>query len=77
MSRRVHRVPVHLDANGVGRLPFEDLKAILRGADEMINRGGRTLLCAVLRGSRRREVLEHGSTAFLCTATSAVCSRAR
>lgn len=60
MSRRVHRVPVHLDAKGVGQLPFDDLKAILRGADPLINRGGRTLLCAVLRGSRRKEVLEHG-----------------
>lgn len=60
MSRRVHRVPVHLDAKGVGRLPPDDLKAILRGADPLINRGGRTLLCAVLRGSRRKEVLEHG-----------------
>lgn len=57
---RVHRVPVHLDARGVGRLPPDDLKAILRAADELINRGGRTLLCAVLRGSRRKEVLEHG-----------------
>jgi len=60
MSRRVHRVPVHLDAKGVGRLPPDDLRAILRGADPLVNRGGRTLLCAVLRGSRRKEVLEHG-----------------
>ncbi|HET7230546.1 MAG TPA: RQC-minor-1 family DNA-binding protein [Longimicrobium sp.] len=60
MSRRVQRVPVHLDARGVGRLPFDDLKAILRAADPLIARGGRTLLAAVLRGSRRKEVLEHG-----------------
>jgi hypothetical protein len=60
MSRRVHRVPVHLDPGRVRALPVEDLRAILRAADELINRGGRTLLAAVLRGSRRREVLEHG-----------------
>lgn len=59
MSRRVHRVPVRLHPCA-GRLAREDLLAILRGADEMINRGGRTLLAAVLRGSRRKEVLEHG-----------------
>jgi hypothetical protein len=60
MSRKVHRVPVHLDAGGVGRLPADDLKAILRAADPLVARGGRTLLAAVLRGSRRKEVLEHG-----------------
>lgn len=60
MSRRVHRVPVRLDSKGVGPLSADDLRAILRAADPLINRGGRTLLCAVLRGSRRREVLEHG-----------------
>lgn len=59
MSRRVHRVPVRLHPCA-GRLAREDLLAILRGADEMINRGGRTLLAAVLRGSKRKEVLEHG-----------------
>ena len=53
--RRVNRVPVHLDPRGTRTLPIEDLRAILRGADEMILRGGRTLLVNVLRGSRVKD----------------------
>lgn len=60
MGRRVHRVPYHLDAHGIQTLPLEDLKAILRGADDLVMRGGRTLLAKVLRGSRQRDVLAHG-----------------
>jgi len=60
MSRNLRLVPVRLDARGVGPLPEADLQAILRAADPLIARGGRTLLAAVLRGSRRKEVLEHG-----------------
>src|SRR5215218_9512948 len=60
MSRRVQRVPVHLHPGRAGRLAFEDLRAILRAADPLIGRGGRTLLTALLRGSRRKDVLEHG-----------------
>lgn len=60
MSRRVHRVPIRLHPKRGGPIPREDLCAILRAADPLINRGGRTLLAAVLRGSKRKEVLEHG-----------------
>lgn len=60
MSRRVHRVRYHLDSRGVRDLPREEVAAILRGADDLIARGGRTLLAGVLKGSRRKEVLEHG-----------------
>ena len=35
MARKVHRVPVRLDANGVERLSPDELKAILRGADDL------------------------------------------
>jgi hypothetical protein len=37
-----------------------DLHAVLRGADDLIARGGRTLLTRTLRGSRRKEILERG-----------------
>jgi hypothetical protein len=59
MRRRDRLFPYHLDPKGIGHLPFEEVKAILRGADAMILSGGRTLLTKVLRGSRGKDVLEH------------------
>jgi len=41
-------------------LAREELAAILRGADMMIGRGGRTQLSKVLKGSREATILEHG-----------------
>ena len=60
MSRRKQRVPYHLDAKGVAALSHEEIAAILRGADTMIGRGGRTQLTKLLKGSREASVLEHG-----------------
>jgi hypothetical protein len=60
MSRRVHRVEYRLQPARIGTLPDAELRAILRGADPLIMRGGRTLLCKVLKGSRDRKVLELG-----------------
>jgi hypothetical protein len=60
MSRRVQRVSVHLNPAAGGPLPPEEVAAILRGADPLVMRGGRTLLARVLRGSRERKVLELG-----------------
>jgi hypothetical protein len=60
MSRETRRITYDLDAKGLTELPGVDRKAILRGADELIGRGGRTLLTKVLRGSRDKRVLEHG-----------------
>lgn len=60
MSRRVHRVEYRLQPRGVRNLPDEDLRAILRGADPLVMRGGRTLLCKILRGSREKRVVELG-----------------
>jgi hypothetical protein len=57
MTRRVHRVHYHLDAKGVAPLPVEEIQAILRGADDLIMRGGRNLLMKVLKGSRAKDVL--------------------
>ena len=59
MRRRDRLFPYHLDPKGIGHLPFEEVKQFLRGADEMIMSGGRTLLTKVLRGSRGKDVLEH------------------
>lgn len=60
MSRKSRRAPIHLDAKGLSGLPVADLHAVLRGADDLIARGGRTLLKRVLRGSRNKDVLARG-----------------
>jgi hypothetical protein len=57
MTRKVQRVRVRLDAGDVRGLAPEEIRAILRGADEMIMRGGRTLLMKLLKGSRSKDVL--------------------
>ncbi len=58
MSRKVRRVPYRLDSKGIKKLPFEEIVAILRGADELIMTGGRSLLSKILKGSREKRVLE-------------------
>lgn len=58
MTRRIHRTSVHLDASDVKEVPSDDLKAILRGADHLIFQGGRTLLAHILKGARRKRLLE-------------------
>ncbi len=60
MSRRSRRVTVNLDAKGLKGLSVDDLKAVLRGADDLIAQGGRTLLMRILRGSANKDVLERG-----------------
>ena len=43
MSRKVRRVPYQLDTRDVKDLPLEEITAILRGADDLIMSGGRSL----------------------------------
>ena len=57
MTRRVQRVEYHLNAHGIRSLPEPEIRAILRGADDLIMRGGRSLLVKVLKGSRSKDVL--------------------
>ncbi|MED3824995.1 hypothetical protein P4561_14975 [Priestia flexa] len=40
------------------RLSDEEIKVILRAADEIIAKGGRTLLAKILKGSRVKKVLQ-------------------
>jgi superfamily II DNA helicase RecQ len=58
MSRKVTRTPVRLHPEKTKTLPPGEIKMILRGADDLIARGGRTLLCRVLKGSKEKKVLE-------------------
>jgi hypothetical protein len=60
MSRKVQRVKYHLDSKGIRSLSRDEIKAILRGADDLIMRGGRTLLAKVLKGSRAKDLLNTG-----------------
>ena len=60
MSRKVRRVRYTLDTKGIQSLPDEEIAAILRGADDLIMSGGRSLLARILKGSRSKKVLELG-----------------
>jgi hypothetical protein len=60
MSRKSRRVPIRLDAKGLSDLPGADLHAVLRGADDLIAQGGRTLLKRLLRGSKNKDILARG-----------------
>jgi superfamily II DNA helicase RecQ len=55
--RKAPRVPYQLDTQGIRSLPEAEIRAILRGADELIMRGGRSLLVKILKGSRSKDVL--------------------
>lgn len=60
MSRKKSRVKVELDSGDVKGLSDEEIKAILRAADELIATGGRNMLAKILKGSKDKKVLEHG-----------------
>ncbi len=60
MSWKTRRVAIDLDAKGLKEIPDAELKAVLRGADEIIGRGDRTLLTNILRGSRTKKMLGRG-----------------
>ena len=58
MTHRKQRVDYHLDPKGIDKLSSVDIKAILRGADEIIGSGGRSLLAKTLKGSQTQDVLK-------------------
>lgn len=59
MSKKIRRVPVVLDAGEIKNLPEEDIRMILRGADELISTGGRSMLAKILKGSKDKKILEY------------------
>lgn len=60
MSRKVNRVKYHLDSKGIKEIPYEEIVAILRAADDLIMRGGRNLLSKLLKGSKEKKIIELG-----------------
>lgn len=59
MSKKVRRVPVVLDAGEIKDLPQEDIQMILRGTDELISTGGRSMLAKMLKGSKDKKIFEY------------------
>lgn len=60
MSRRPRPVPVRPNAGDIESLPAEEIRLILRGADDLIMSGGRTLLAKILKGSKEKKIRELG-----------------
>jgi len=60
LSRKRRRVAFTLDSKEVEDLPFDEIKAVLRGADELIATGGRNLLAKILKGSKDKKLLQYG-----------------
>ncbi|SEW08581.1 RQC-minor-1 family DNA-binding protein [[Clostridium] fimetarium] len=58
MAKR-RRVQYQLDSGDVKILLEDEIVAILRATDELINTGGRSMLAKVLKGSKDRKVLEY------------------
>lgn len=59
MSKKVRRVPVVLDAGEIKDLPQKDIRMILRGADELISTGGRSMLAKILKGSKDKTIFKY------------------
>jgi len=60
MSKRYPKYEFSLNSRGITDLSFEEKKAILRAADELIAAGGRSLLSKILKGAKDKNVLKHG-----------------
>ena len=58
MGRKVRRIPVTLDTKGIKTLDSNEIKMILRAADNLIMSGGRTLLAKILKGSKEKKIFE-------------------
>jgi hypothetical protein len=58
MSRKTKYASVSLNPLSFDDLPQEEIRIILRGADDLIMSGGRRLLARILKGSREKKILE-------------------
>lgn len=59
MGKKQNRVHYCLDDSGIRTLSKEEIKAILRAADDLITVGGRNALAKILKGSRDKKILVH------------------
>jgi len=58
MGRKKTKIEYQLDSRGIKNLSAEEIRAILRAADELIATGGRSMLTKILKGSKDKRVLE-------------------
>src|SRR4051794_35581625 len=58
MVKKGKRVEYELNPNGIKSVPDNEIKTILRGADDLIMSGGRALLAKILAGSKDKKLLE-------------------
>lgn len=59
MSKRSPKVLVQLDSGDICTLAEQEIRVILRAADELIMTGGRNLLAKILKGSKDKRILKH------------------
>lgn len=78
MGRKKSRVPVRLTSVDEMIKPNADeLRCILRGADEIIFTAGRDMLAKILKGSKDKKVLAHGldrSPVYGCFGTRTIAA---
>ncbi|NNG68085.1 RQC-minor-1 family DNA-binding protein [Caldanaerobacter subterraneus] len=60
MGRTKQKVRYKLNSGGIKSLSDEEIKVILRAADELIGTGGRSMLAKILKGSKDKKVLKYG-----------------
>jgi superfamily II DNA helicase RecQ len=58
MVKKGNRVGYELNPNGIKYVPDNEIKTILRGADDLIMSGGRAMLAKILAGSKDKKLLE-------------------
>ena len=58
MGKKVRRVPYRLEPLKETNLSPDEIRAILRSADVLIDSGGRSMLAKILKGSRDKKLLE-------------------
>lgn len=59
MGKKRHRVQVQLNIKDIKELLPDEVKAILRGADDLIGTAGRSMLAKILKGSKDKKLLQH------------------
>lgn len=59
MGKRSPKVKVQLNSGDICTLTEQEIKAILRAADDLIMTGGRNLLSKILKGSKDKRLLKH------------------
>jgi predicted ArsR family transcriptional regulator len=57
MGKKKPKIEYRLDSRGIKDLSAEEIRAILRAADELIAAGGRSMLAKILKGSKDKRTL--------------------